>query len=68
MRMVATIAMIAGTFFGGLSLVLLVGGWLSLVPYTMIAGGRAADGRRHRWRCHPEALSHHHSHPGFSHG
>ena len=33
------IALIAGMSLGGLSLVLLMSGWLGLVPYPMIAGG-----------------------------
>ena len=35
----ATASLIVGTGLGGLSLVMLIGGWLGLVPYPMIVGG-----------------------------
>ncbi len=35
----ATASLIVGTGLGGLSLVMLIIGWLGLVPYPMIAGG-----------------------------
>jgi hypothetical protein len=38
-RTVATISLIVGTGLGGLSLVMLISGWLGLMPYPMIAGG-----------------------------
>ena len=39
MKRGALIALVAGTSLGGLSLVLLMNGWLGLVPYPLIAGG-----------------------------
>jgi hypothetical protein len=39
MRTATLILTIAGTFCGGLSLVLLMAGWLGLVPYALIAAG-----------------------------
>ncbi len=38
-RTMATASLIVGTGLGGLSLVMLIIGWLGLVPYPMIAGG-----------------------------
>jgi CHASE2 domain-containing sensor protein len=39
MKVVALCLTIAGTFAGGLSLVLLLAGWIGLVPYALIAAG-----------------------------
>jgi hypothetical protein len=39
MRTVSLVATIAGTFCGGLALVLLMAGWLGLVPYALVAAG-----------------------------
>ena len=39
MKLVVVIALIVGMGMGGLSLVLLMNGWLGLVPYPLIAGG-----------------------------
>ena len=39
MRRVSIAITIAGAFCGGLTLVLLLAGWLGLVPYALIAAG-----------------------------
>jgi hypothetical protein len=39
MRTASIAITVAGAFCGGLTLVLLLGGWLGLVPYTLMAAG-----------------------------